>query len=629
MSVEKMKLLGINGDTSLLDGVLSNILFKSEIQIEDAKKIYNKGWKLEYFEYNYKIKESLKKCENLLNKAEVKYSKEWKLSVIENSVDKIFESITNLNNSYDECLKIIENNEKENEKTGKLINEISRIENLNINMKKIYDLEYIKFRYGSIPKKNLNEIKKEIENLNCILFETTEEKDRAWIIYFTTEEFVRTIDGIFNIQKFERELLPSDLLKTPKEYIISLKEQIRQREFNTNELMQRIDKIKRRAATAVLGYYRELQTYDKINTIKKYIVHDQNNNFYIAAWVPIENLPQIELKLKEMQEIDYVIEDDENPPTKLKNSKLIKPFEELVKMYGMPKKDELDPTWFVAVTTFIMFGFMFGDVGHGLVFLFLGILLIIKKQKVYGTIIFSAGLSSSIFGILYGSVFGKEDIIKPILISPMGDITKMLILGVVVGTIFIFMAMILNIVNGLKNKDFKKIFLSENGLAGILFYGFVLANVAYYFLKNSLLVPKNIIIVLSVFLVLIIMFNEQIMNIIEKKRAKSKTPFVEKVFEIIEMLLSFLSNTISFLRLAAFAINHAGLCMAVYLLSNMASGTGSIFIAILGNIIVLVLEGLIVGIQTLRLEYYELFSRFYDGSGIEFKPIKTQLEENV
>ena len=77
MSVEKMKLLGINGDTSLLDGVLSNILFKSEIQIEDAKKIYNKGWKLEYFEYNYKIKESLKKCENLLNKAEVKYSKEW------------------------------------------------------------------------------------------------------------------------------------------------------------------------------------------------------------------------------------------------------------------------------------------------------------------------------------------------------------------------------------------------------------------------------------------------------------------------------------------------------------------------------------------------------------------------
>lgn len=93
------------------------------------------------------------------------------------------------------------------------------------------------------------------------------------------------------------------------------------------------------------------------------------------------------------------------------------------------------------------------------------------------------------------------------------------------------------------------------------------------------------------------------------------------------MLLSFLSNTISFLRLAAFAINHAGLCMAVYLLADMTSGAGNLLIAILGNVIVLVLEGLIVGIQTLRLEYYELFSRFYDGSGKEYKSIKAQVEE--
>ena len=113
----------------------------------------------------------------------------------------------------------------------------------------------------------------------------------------------------------------------------------------------------------------------------------------------------------------------------------------------------------------------------------------------------------------------------------------------------------------------------------------------------------------------------------EKKKEKATTPIVEKIFEIIEMLLSFLSNTISFLRLAAFAINHAGLCMAVYLLADMATGAGNILIAVLGNVIVLVLEGLIVGIQTLRLEYYELFSRFYDGSGKEYKSIKAQLEE--
>ena len=251
---------------------------------------------------------------------------------------------------------------------------------------------------------------------------------------------------------------------------------------------------------------------------------------------------------------------------------------------------------------------MFGYVGHWLVFLILGIILLIKKKQTYGAILFAGGLSSVIFGVLYGSVFGKEDIIKPVLISPMNNINTMLVYGIAVGTVFILMAMFLNIVNGIKNKDFKKIFLDKNGVAGILLYAFVLICVAYYFLVGKMIVSTNIIIIIAIILVLIIMFNDQITNFLEKKKEKASTPIVEKIFEIIEMLLSFLSNTISFLRLAAFAINHAGLCMAVYLLANMTTGAGIILIAILGYIVVLVLEWLIVGFQTLRLEFYVLFS---------------------
>ena len=224
-------------------------------------------------------------------------------------------------------------------------------------------------------------------------------------------------------------------------------------------------------------------------------------------------------------------------------------------------------------------------------------------------------------------MFGKEDIIKPILISPMNNINTMLIYGIAVGTILIIIAMTLNIVNGIKNKDIKKIFLDKNGLAGITLYMFVLICVSYYFLKGKMLISINAIIAISLILIFIIMFNDKIMGWIEKKKDEANTSIVEKIFEIIEMLLSFLSNTISFLRLAAFAINHAGLCMAVYLLANMTTGAGNILIAIIGNVVVLVLEGLIVGIQTLRLEYYELFSRFYDGSGKEYKSIKKQMEE--
>ena len=627
MSIERVKLLGIKGNSNNLDRFLANVLFNSDVQIEDAKKIYNKGWKLEYFEYDYKIKETLKKCENLLKKLKIQYSKDTDMVMLENKVQDISTKINDVESDYDKCVKIIDDSERKIEENIEKIQIASRVENIDIDMKKLYDLQYIKFRYGSIPKRNLEEIKQELENLNIILFEIKEENDISWIIYFTTTEYVSEVDGIFNIQKFERELLPDDLISTPKEYIKNLKDEIIRKEKEIKVAKEQIQNIKKEAMTKILGIYRELQTYDKINTIKKYIVHDQNGSFYVVVWVPEINLKKMKKKLDGIPDIDYVVRDGENPPTKLKNNKIIKPFEELVKMYGMPRMDELDPTWFVALTTFIMFGFMFGDVGHGLVFLILGIILLLKKKKTYGAILFAGGLSSTIFGVLYGSVFGKEDIIKPILISPMNNINMMLVYGIVVGTIFILMAMILNIINGIKNKDMKKIFLDKNGVAGFVLYSFVLMCVAYYFLKGKMLVSINVIVAIAVILVLVIMFNDQISNFLEKKREKATTPIVEKIFEIIEMLLSFLSNTISFLRLAAFAINHAGLCMAVYLLADMSTGAGNILIAVLGNVVVLVLEGLIVGIQTLRLEYYELFSRFYDGSGKEYKSIKAQLEE--
>ena len=231
-----------------------------------------------------------------------------------------------------------------------------------------------------------------------------------------------------------------------------------------------------------------------------------------------------------------------------------------------------------------------------------------------------------IFGFLYGSVFGKEDIIKAKIIRPMENINTMLICGIVVGCVFILIAMIMNIANGIKNKDFKRVWLDGNGVAGLILYSFILLLIAYYFIKGKMLVPANVITIVVCVLLVLILFNDKLTKIVTAKKESTKTPMVEKIFEMIEMLLSFASNTISFLRLAAFAINHVGLCMAIYLLADMTTGAGNIVISIIGNIVVLVLEGLIVGIQILRLEYYELFSRFYEGDGTEYHSIKTQVE---
>ena len=155
MSIEKVKLLGIKGNSRDLDMFLANVLFNSDVQIEDAKKIYNKGWKLEYFEYNYKIKENLKKCENLLNRLEVPYSKETNMVKLEKSVTEISDKLENIEFEYDDCIKTIESNKKQNEEAIKKIDQALKVENIDIDMKKLYDLKYIKFRYGCIPKKNL------------------------------------------------------------------------------------------------------------------------------------------------------------------------------------------------------------------------------------------------------------------------------------------------------------------------------------------------------------------------------------------------------------------------------------------------------------------------------------------
>ena len=95
---------------------------------------------------------------------------------------------------------------------------------------------------------------------------------------------------------------------------------------------------------------------------------------------------------------------------------------------------------------------------------------------------------------------------------------------------------------------------------------------------------------------------------------------VESFFEMFEVLLSFVTNTMSFLRVGAFVLVHAGMMVVVFTLSGMVGGIGSPIVIVIGNIFVMGMEGLIVGIQVLRLEFYEIFSRFFNGEGSPFIP---------
>lgn len=629
MAVEKMKLLSITGKDTDLEKFLAKNIINLDIQIEDAKKVYKKGWKLEYFSYDYTVKEYIKKCEKILDELQIEKDDDyWNYNII-NSVSEIKEKIDNINNQYTEYINKIVDLEKENELMQKNYDIIKNLVSVDSKIENLYNLKYMKFRYGTVPTKNLEEINRKIDNTDAIYFELKREEEYTWILYLTTEEFLGKVDSFFNVQDFERIWLPKEASGTPEEFINQIEKNIKENLTKIDKEKEELRNLRIDAKEILIGAYKQLLLYENVNILKKYIVHDQNGTFYIVLWVSKDNVENIKSILSNYKNVDYDIFDDDEDiqaPTKLKNIKIFRPFETLIKMYGVPNSKEIDPTGLVAITAFIMFGFMFGDVGHGLVIFILGLILA-KRKASLGPVLAIGGISSIIFGVLYGSVFGKEDIIKPILISPMDNIQTMLISGIAVGSIFILIAMIFNIINGIKNKDLQKCLFDKNGISGFLLYGLILADVAVYFLKGQMLIPINIIVIVSIILILLILFGDTISSKLEKKKEQAKTPMVEKIFEIIEMTLSFASNTISFLRLAAFAINHVGLCMAVYLLADMSSGVGNIAIAIIGNIVVIALEGLIVGIQVLRLEYYELFSRFYEGNGREFKSIKKQIQE--
>lgn len=602
------------------------ILFGSGLQPENALKVLEKGWKLTYFSYDSSIQEWSKKAEDLLKKMNINYLETNEKIKLEKSFEQIKEEISKYIDDVDNLKNTIDEKQKEIKDIQKQLMPISHLKNISINLQDLYNLKYMNFRYGKIPIDNYEEIKNEIVKMNLTIIEAEREENFLWLIYFMPNNITDKVDSFFKVMKFERVWLPGEITGTPIEFINKVNKFIEQNNNSIERIQKQLEEYRESIGKNLLNNYYQLKLLEKINKIKKYMAHDNKGAFYFVGWIPEQNLKALIPKL-EKDEIEYTIKNHDEvatiPPTKLKNPKIVKPFESIVKMYGVPNYSELDPSIFVAITAFLMFGFMFGDVGQGFVILVIGLILM-KMKKSLGSIFLAGGISAILFGIVYGSVFGKEDIIKGIIPSPMDNITNMLIAGIAVGAVLIIIAMIFNIKNGIKNKDKARALFDKNGLAGLAFYVIILVLIVGFLLKGKLVISLGLSITLIAIPLLLILFKERIGSYLNQNKSKVKSSIVEKIFELIEMLLNIASNTISFVRLAAFAINHVGLCMAIYILSDMVGGAGSVIVGIIGNIIVIALEGLIVAIQVLRLEYYELFSRFYTGDGKEYIPIEDE-----
>ena len=231
-----------------------------------------------------------------------------------------------------------------------------------------------------------------------------------------------------------------------------------------------------------------------------------------------------------------------------------------------------------------------------------------------------------LFGVVFGSVFGNEEILIPLFnaMSPDNTMT-LLIAAICLGIILIIISMAFNVILSFKKKNFGEAVLSHNGICGLVFYISILGWVINMFLGLGFV---NVIYVVGLIALplFLIFLKEPLIRKFEEHEAMFPNGFgaffVEGFFELFEVVLSFITNTMSFLRVGGFVLSHAGMMLVVYTLAEMVGGVGELAVIIFGNIFVMCLEGLIVGIQVLRLEFYEMFSRYYEGNGISFKTIK-------
>lgn len=637
-----MKFLTVTGPRDDIDRVTGKYLSNYEIHLENALSELKDVQKLRPFVSSNPYKEPYNRLlsyEKYVNLEHVDFvEKEW---------------------DYDAAINLLDEADKKHQEIEVLESELTTeldqlnakaatlypFRNLEYNINAILGLKFIKFSFGRLPLAQYEKfVKYMYDELDVMFVKCEESHGFVWGVYFTPKTQASKIEAIFSSMHFEKTFIPQEYDGTPFEAYNTLQEQIQ-------ACRKKIEVLEKQFIDYLTGKITDLASAKKhlerlsanfdIRKLAAITTHTDSNKdyFILCGWIDTKDAVKLEKEIAAEEELYcYVDEPAEStistPPTKLKNPAIIRPFEMYIKMYGLPAYNEIDPTLFVALTYSFIFGAMFGDVGQGLCLAVGGFLLYKLKHMNLAAIISCAGVFSTFFGFMYGSVFGFENMIEAKWLHPaskmmslpfIGKMNTVFVVAIAFGMFLILFTMILQVVNAVKQKNIEGIFFDTNGLAGLVFYG-SLVLVIFLYMSGHKLPAAVVLTLMFVIPLLLIALKEPLTNAVKKKSELiegGKGMFiVQTFFEMFEVLLSYFSNTLSFVRVGAFAISHAAMMEVVLMLAGAENGSGNILVIILGNIFVCGMEGLIVGIQVLRLEYYEMFSRFYKGTGREFVPYK-------
>ncbi len=528
--------------------------------------------------------------------------------------------------------------EDEIERCERGIEQVRHFLDLDLEIDKINECKYIKANFGKLPKESYDRLQ-EYDNPFTIFFPCSSDDDFYWGLYISPISNSEDVDRIFSGLYFE-SCGALDLNGTPNEFYEQQKKRLPELKQELENFKAEFEEYKRKNSKEFDFYHTcfadQQKRYDLMAKAMTY-----SKSFIIVGWVPEDKAQELADKLQQIESVECKLTDGKDemkhcPPVQLKNNVFTRAFSYFTQMYGLPNYNEFDPTAFVAITYTILFGIMFGDVGHGLMVALFG-LFMKKKKNPLGSILIPCGISGAVFGAVYGSVFGYEHLLDPVFRALFGfeekpievmkpATTNMIIYAAVgIGMLLVTLAIILNVIVSFRANDKEEAIFGSNGIAGFLFYVSVVAILVSQMVFGVKIANPAYIICLIVIPPLMIFLKEPPGKLSQGKKEWQPESWggycTQSFFELFEYALSYVTNTMSFLRVGAFVLVHAGMMEVVFTLANMFTGVGYVAIVIIGNIFVMGLEALLVCIQVLRLEFYEMFGRFYKGSGRAFNPI--------
>ena len=528
-----------------------------------------------------------------------------------------------------------------------LLDQVGAYEGLDLSLEQVGRFSFLHFAMGSLPEKNFEAFEAKV-GPNVVLVALGEEGGRRRVVAVTSRKGRFALETGLDEAGFRREVIPEPAAGTMKQVLAEARREKEQLGEELARPREALEALRHELAAPLARLRAAAEVERRILEAEQNFPHT-DATVLIAGWIPKADVPNVRRRLQDLVGGRCVVETedpDDVPedqiPVLLRHPRLLRPFEMLVAGYGLPGYRELEPTLFVAITFLAMFGIMFGDVGHGgvLAVAGIGMLLMSRQEKVrdVGVLLTLGGASSILFGVIYGSYFGYQQwaLWRDPLEKGKSPIEFMLA-AVVVGVIVISLGLILNIINRFRRGDIVGGFLDKFGVVGAIFYWGVLAlGLKYLAFRQGEHPWMDVVLFVVLPLAVVgLMLKSPIQHVLERRSTRAEPQgswgetLIESVIEAYEAVLNYMTNTISFLRLAAYAMIHAAVLMATFILAaelKKAAGGGipgsalGLVILVLGNAVAIVLEGIIVSVQALRLQYYEFFGKFFTGSGHPFQP---------